>query len=248
MTPALALTIGLLIIGTSFLSGLFGMAGGLVLVGFLLVLMPVPTAMILHGITQIASNGWRAVLWRQHVKWAPVGAYVTGCLIALGIWSLLRYVPDTATAIIFLGATPFLVKLMPERVKPDPEDARQGVIYGISCMSLMLMTGVAGPLLDSFFLGGRLDRRQIVATKGMCQVFGHAIKLVYFGGIISEAATLDPLLAGVAITAAMIGTVLAKQILERMNDTQYRAWANGLIVSIGGYYLTYGGYLLLMRP
>jgi uncharacterized membrane protein YfcA len=48
------------IIATSFLSGLFGMAGGMVLMGLLLLLMPVPAAMVLHGITQVASNGARA--------------------------------------------------------------------------------------------------------------------------------------------------------------------------------------------
>ena len=36
-------------VGTSFLSGIFGMAGGLVLVGVLLALMPVPEAMALHA-------------------------------------------------------------------------------------------------------------------------------------------------------------------------------------------------------
>ena len=48
-------------------------------------------------------------------------------------------------------------------------------------MTLLLLTGVAGPLIDQFFLGGKLDRREIVATKAMCQIFGHAAKLVYFG-------------------------------------------------------------------
>ncbi len=245
MTPLILILVSALIVATSFLSGLFGMAGGLVLIGVLLVVLPVPTAMILHGVTQIASNGWRAALWYRHIVWRVVLAYVGGGLTALAAWSLVRYVPDTATAIIFLGLTPFLMKLMPERLKPNPEVAVQGVIYGVCCMSLMLLTGVAGPMLDSFFLGGKLDRRQIVATKGACQVFGHALKLVYFGSLIDNAAALEPAFAGLAIASAMVGTMLAKQFLERMNDTQYRAWANGLVVLIGSYYLAYGSYLIM---
>ena len=46
--------IGLVVLGTSFLSGIFGMAGGMILMGLLLMLMSVPAAMILHGITQAA--------------------------------------------------------------------------------------------------------------------------------------------------------------------------------------------------
>ena len=55
-------------------------------------------------------------------------------------------------------------------------------------MTLILLTGVAGPLIDQFFLGGKLDRREIVATKAICQIFGHAAKLVYFGALIDQAA------------------------------------------------------------
>ena len=85
-------------------------------------------------------------------------------------------------------------------------------------MGLMLMTGVSGPLMDTFFLGGNFGRREIVATKATCQVASHLTKLIYFGGIIDQAATLDPVLAGVAIAASMLGTTLARRILEAMSD------------------------------
>ena len=65
-------------------------------------------------------------------------------------------------------------------------------------MTLMLLTGVAGPLLDQFFLGGKLDRREIVATKAVCQIFGHAAKLIYFGALIDQAASVDPIVAALA--------------------------------------------------
>ena len=55
-------------IATAFLSGIFGMAGGLVLIGVLFALMPVPEAMALHAVTQMASNGWRGALWIKHVS------------------------------------------------------------------------------------------------------------------------------------------------------------------------------------
>ena len=83
MTPLMMLLLCLLMVATSFLSGIFGMAGGLILIGVLLVLLPVQTAMVLHAVTQIASNGWRGLLWRKHVRWAPVAAYVFGCVLAL---------------------------------------------------------------------------------------------------------------------------------------------------------------------
>src|ERR1700730_7610432 len=177
MTPLLIGALGLLMVATAFLSGLFGMDGGLSL----------------------------------------------------------------------LGVTPFMARLTPPGLKPDPESLWQGTFYGSICMGLMLMTGVSGPLMDTFFLGGNFDRRGIVATKATCQVASHFVKLIYFGGIIDQAATLDPLLAGVAVAASMLGTTLARRILEAMTELQFRTWARRLITTVAGYYILYGSWLLLAR-
>jgi uncharacterized membrane protein YfcA len=246
VTPLMMLLLCLVMLGTSFLSGVFGMAGGIILIGVLLVMLPVQTAMVLHAVTQIASNGWRGLLWRKHVRWAPVAAYVFGCILALSAWSLFRYVPSTPVALIFLGVSPLMVKLFPANWAPNPESRVQGVVYGTACMTMMLLTGVAGPLVDQFFLGGKLDRREIVATKAMCQIISHTLKLAYFGGIIEQAGTLDPMLAGLAILSSMVGTTVAKRFLEMMSDRQFRVWANRIIATICGYYIIHGTTMLII--
>src|ERR1700738_1979826 len=233
MTPLMIAALGLLMVATAFLSGLFGMAGGMILIGVLLTFMSLPTAMVLHAITQMASNGWRALLWRAHIRWRPFSVYLMGCALALAIWSITRYVPDKPIALLLLGVTPFMARLMPPGLKPNPGSVWQGTFYGSICMGLMLMTGVSGPLMDTFFLGGQFDRRGIVATKAACQVASHFVKLIYFGGIIDQAATLDPVLAVVAVAAAMTGTTLARRILEAMTDLQFRTWGRRLITPVG---------------
>jgi uncharacterized protein len=232
-------------VGTAFLSGIFGMAGGLILIGILLVLLPLPEAMALHAVTQMASNGWRALLWWRHVRVSIVLVYLVGCALALGAWGLTQYVPSTPVALLMLGATPFLVRVLPKSLKPNPESVPQAVLYGIFCTTLMLLTGVSGPLFDSFFLGGMLDRREIVATKSACQVFGHAMKLVYFTALIGQGAAVDPLIATIAIAASMLGTSLARPVLEMLTDQQYRRWATRMVTGIAGYYLMHASYLLL---
>src|SRR3954470_2976015 len=120
VTPIMIAALGLLMVGTAFLSGLFGMAGGLILIGVLLALMPLPTAMVLHAITQMASNGWRAFLWRSHIRWRPVSVYLIGCAVALALWSITRYVPDKPVALLLLGVTPLMARLLPSTLRPDP--------------------------------------------------------------------------------------------------------------------------------
>jgi uncharacterized membrane protein YfcA len=246
MSPLLIATLCGTMLGTSFLSGIFGMAGGLILVGVLLALMPVPDAMMLHGITQLASNCWRALLWVTHVRWKAVAAYVAGCAIAVILWSFTRYVPSQPVALLLLGLTPFAIRLAPQSDKINAESVPQGVACGAACMMLILLTGVAGPLIDTFFLSGKLDRRQIVATKATCQVFGHSAKLLYFGALIDQTASVDPVVAVLAVICSMIGTSLAAKVLKVMTDQQFRAWANRIITAICGYYVAHGTFLVLM--
>nr|WP_229158462.1 MULTISPECIES: sulfite exporter TauE/SafE family protein [Bradyrhizobium] len=233
---------------TAFLSGIFGMAGGLILIGVLLAIMPVPAAMAMHAITQMASNGWRALLWRRHIIWSQLGFYSLGCVAALAVWSFVLFVPDKPMALLSLGITPFLARAMPANLRPDPERCTHGLVYGMICMSLMLLTGVTGPLLDTFFLGAKTnDRRGIVATKATAQVLGHGFKLVYFGGLAAGAAGLDTMLLLAAVAASMLGTTLARRVLESISDSQFRLWASRLITGVAAWYLAQGSYLLLVR-
>ena len=228
---------------TNFLSGLFGMAGGVILIGLLLVLLPVQQAMVLHGITQLASNVWRMVVWRAHIRWDIAAVYSIGSVFALVAWGFTRFVPDKALSFLLLGVTPFLTMVMPKDMRPDAESRPQAIGYGIGCTALILLTGVAGPMLDTFFLGGKLERRQIMATKSVCQVLGHTVKLIYFAGIVVDPGTIDYLTAGLAIAMAAIGTAAAKPVVEMLSDKTYRLWANRIVVTVSAYYTCYGVWL-----
>ena len=246
MTAMMAMALSLLMIGTAFLSGIFGMAGGLILIGVLLFIMPLPQAMVLHAVTQMASNGWRAVLWWRHIEWKIAVASIAGSVAAVGLWLIWLYVPDKAVALLLLGISPFIVRAIPASVLPKTLGPGQMLVGSAICMMLMLIAGVTGPLLDTLFLRSTLQRKQIVATKAACQVFGHLAKLIYFGGLISQTASVDPVMAVLAILMSMLGTTLAARVLAKMTDTQFRTWANRVITTIAGYYVVQGGYLLVV--
>ena len=232
-------------LATALLSGIFGMAGGLILMGVLLFLLPLPDAMALHGVTQIASNFWRGALWFSYVHLRAAVPFLGGSALAFALWSLWAFVPTKPTAYLLLGVSPFLVRLAPAELKPDPERILHGTIYGAASMSLMLIAGVSGPLIDSFFLGGKLDRRQIVATKSVCQIVCHTAKFTYFGGLVAGAGGIDPVMAVFAIVASIAGTTLASPILERLSDSDYRTWASRIITVIACTYVGLGGYYLM---
>jgi len=97
MTATLILGLASTMVATAFLSGIFGMAGGLVLMGVLLALLPLPAAMALHAVTQMASNGWRAFLWRRFVQWPIFAGYLVGSVAAFALMKVIAFVPDKAT-------------------------------------------------------------------------------------------------------------------------------------------------------
>jgi len=233
------------ILSTAFISGIFGMAGGMILMGILLVLMPLAAAMVLHGTTQMASNGWRAWLWREYIKWPVVAWYATGAVLAACTLAAISFVPSKPTTLIVLGLMSFIGLLVPCRFAPDILRRVDSVGCGGFCTLLQLTTGVSGPIFDVFFLKSQLDRREVVATKAAIQVLGHSLKVIYFGPVLAAGAEVPPAAVILAILLAPLGTQLSRRILDAISDAQFRSWTRRLIAAIGALCVFQGALLLL---
>ncbi|HYC36924.1 MAG TPA: sulfite exporter TauE/SafE family protein [Usitatibacter sp.] len=231
---------------TSFVSGILGMAGGMILMGVLLALMPVPAAMMLHGVTQLASNAWRAFLWRTHVDWRVFRQYAMGALAVLAAFALMRFVVSKPIALIAMGLTPFATLALPERLHLNVERRGHSFSCGAICSALSLTAGVSGPLLDVFFVRSRMSRQVVVATKAMTQSLSHLTKIVYFGGIAAiGGGNVEPWIGAMMVALAVTGTTLSRRVLERMNDASFRQWTRWTVMTLGMLYLGQGLYLLL---
>jgi uncharacterized membrane protein YfcA len=138
-----------------------------------------------------------------------------------------------------LGLSPFIVRAIPERVMPRELGPGQVAGTGVVCMMLMLLTGVTGPLIDTMFLRSPMARKQIIATKASCQVFGHGFKLVYFGGLIAEVGQVEWWMLALAVASSMLGTTLGRFVLERLSEAQFRTWSTRMITAIATYYIGY---------
>ncbi|HTE80008.1 MAG TPA: TSUP family transporter, partial [Reyranella sp.] len=141
--------------------------------------------------------------------------------------------------------SPFIIRAIPDRILPRSFGPAQVAATGLVSMMLMLLTGVTGPLLDTMFLRSPLERRQIIATKAACQVFGHGFKLIYFGALIEQVGRVEPWFLAIAVTSSIIGTSLGKLLLEKLSDAQFRIWSNRLITALASYYVGYGLVLMV---
>ncbi|MBR0828988.1 TSUP family transporter [Bradyrhizobium manausense] len=229
------------VLSTSFVSGLFGMAGGMILMSLLLYLMPVAPAMVLHGITQIAANLARAWNLRQHIVRPVVVRYTAGALLAGVIVASGLVAPSKPVALIFIGLTSFAGLALPHRLTPNVTAPSQAIGCGTLCTGLQLISGVSGPILDLFFVRTALGRKEIIATKAAIQSIGHVLKLIYFGRLLLiEDGGISPLAVLLAIAAAVLGTLLSRGLLDALTDIGFALWSRRLIAAAAAVSLAQG--------
>jgi uncharacterized protein len=252
---SIVVAIAVAALGTSFLSGIFGMIGGLVLMGVLLLFLPVPAAMTLHAITQMTANGWRAAVWNRHIMWRILPGYLLGSAIVFGLLAWIQFSPPKAWVYLCLGLMPFAARLLPSEHTPDIRRKGAPILVGALVMALHVLAGVSGAVLDMFFLARELDRRLVVATKAMTQSLGHAIKFAYFTFAAAAPLQVEPARVSralevpfwvyvIAAGLAICGTTLAKPVLHRFSNEAFQLWSRRLVLGIGGVYLVQGAVAL----
>jgi uncharacterized membrane protein YfcA len=225
---------------TALLSGVIGMAGGLILMGALALVLPVSAAFVTHGLLQLVANGWRAILHRRFVAWHIVGWYALASLAAAVVVLLIGYAPSKPIVFLLLGLVPMLVWLPRTWIRLDAAKPPHALISGFMVTGLNLTAGVAGPLLDIFFVRTELTRHQIVATKATTQVFSHLAKVAVYGAplIATRAKGMPPLwVFAFAVPLSMLGTVCGGWVLDRISDVNFKRWTAWIVTAVGLLYL-----------
>jgi uncharacterized membrane protein YfcA len=223
-------------LATAFLSSIFGMLGGLILMGILASLLPIASAMVLHGLIQLTSNGYRAWLNHTYIVWPIVSTLFIGNIVALTALVWVAFTPDRITVLLALGLLPYIAWALPRNMALDVSKKPIGLLAGAVVVATNLLAGVGGPILDVFFQRVRLTRHQVVATKAVAQALGHISKIVFYGGLVASASGQDwlsPYLLSAAIIASIIGTTLGKRVLDNMRDASFFTWTQRILLSVG---------------
>ncbi|MFG6665712.1 TSUP family transporter [Halomonas sp. HNIBRBA4712] len=229
---------------TSMLSGVFGMAGGMVLLWFLLLVFPAASAMAVHGVIQLTANGSRAWLSRRYIVWRIVGQMALGVVSAAALLVSVSYSPNAAIVSLLLGMMPLLIWMPKRWLHLKANRASHALACGFASGGLTIVAGVSGPLIDILFVRSQMDRRQVVATKAMTQVVAHSIKIVFYLG---SALTLSTGEWGIVLLAApfaLLGTRAGTFILHRLTDANFRTWTRWIVTAIGAFYFVQGLVLL----
>jgi uncharacterized membrane protein YfcA len=245
MSILIAVALLVAVFSTSMLSGIFGMAGGLVLLGILLLILPVGTAIAVQGAIQIIANGSRAWFSRAYIDWRVLSIMALGLVVAAIILFTVRYVPDLATVCIVIGILPVLLWIPQSWLALDASKPHHAFICGLLGGGINLAVGVAGPTIDMFFIRTPMDRRTIIATKAAAQVINHAGKIAFYWQATMVLTGWEWGAVALAAPFAILGTSAGHWVLQRLTDANFKAWTRLIVTAIGIYYLIRGISLVI---
>jgi len=229
----LALIIVATVFVTSLISGIVGMAGGMILMAVLVSLLSVPAAMVVHGAVQATANGSRAFFLREHIQWHILPRYLLGSAVAVaGFWAL-AWLPPPEVVLLLIGVFPWLALALPRTSPLVITHHGSQVLCGFLVTGAQLVAGASGPLLDLFYVNSELDRHAIVASKAITQTLGHLTKLAYYGALYGLAEETPPLLIGAALLSSVLATRIGTLILGRVSNEHFRRVSQWLILMLG---------------
>lgn len=247
ITLAAGILIGLASFSAAFVTGIFGMVGGQILLATLLYFLPVSAAMTLFSATMFASGAWRALLWRKHIVWDTTFVYLAGTALGYVVMLFIAFVPSKAVVYLGLGLTPFIGDLLPAHLRPDISKRPFCFLCGFIVMVLQIGVGAGGNVLDMFFQASPYNRHAIVATKAITQLFSQVARFVYFGSVALEAGAYAPWWLFVIYgLLTFVGGSASGGVLNRMSDKNFRKWTKWLIYFFSAIYTGRGIWLLVI--
>jgi uncharacterized protein len=222
MTPLELALLGVAALCTSALTAMVGFGGGVILLGVMLIFYPPAAAIPLHGAVQLVSNGWRVVLFREHIAWR-IGLRFMVLLpagVVVGLW-FFQGLPSAAIQILIglvVAGSLFSRRTQRFRGRELPPNAfiAVGFVVGI----LNMMVGVVGPLLAVLVVRRDLNRLQVIGTQGFFAVAGHVLKVLAFGLVGFSFRQHLPALV-VMLPAVVLGGALGKWLLMRFSEAAF---------------------------
>lgn len=231
VTPFIAILLIALSFVTSAISAVFGLGGGVAMLGALAGTVQPSVIVAVHAVIQIGSNLGRAFVQRASVVWPAAIRFIAGSVVgvAAGAW-LFQAMPERLL-LGLLGAFILLMAWVPKPNVPGLQSAGP-VLGGIVSSVATMFVGATGPFVNAVLLSLGLEKKQIIATQAMCMTVQHALKAIAFGLIGFSFADWLPLIAAM-IASGFAGTLLGSRILDRMPEHVFAITLKILLTLIG---------------
>jgi uncharacterized membrane protein YfcA len=212
---------------TSILSAIIGMGGGILLLAVMFCLLDHAEAIPAHAAVQLASNGTRVLVFLRHVHWATIGKFWIGALPGIVAGTMFLYwLGELGSAEPWLKIVVGMYILI-SLVLPKPRGLRHRgrwwdwTLLGFAAGASALLVGAIGPLIAPLFARRDFVKENLIATKAVCQMSLHLLKIPAFFFIPGFQFSQVSLLAGVMVLMVIPGTVIGRRILNSVSEAEF---------------------------
>ena len=222
------------------ISGAAGFGGALLLLPLLVATVGATRAVPLLTAAQFVGNVSRAGFGFSQIQWKPVALFLAGALplSILGAISFVELPKDLVTRCI--GAAILLLVVLKQfgvlELKPRPLllVAGGGIVGFLSGL-----VGSAGPLGAAIFLSLGLPPVAYIASEATTALAMHGVKTIVYQQYISldREFWCQAALMGVAM---ILGTWLAKRVIERLSRDTFQRYVAGLLIALAIYMVVHG--------
>ena len=220
----------LIAFGTSTLTAITGIGGGMMLIAIMPGLLPAAAIVPVHAMVQLFSNSSRAVFGWRFLRWDFVLAFIAGSimggLIAAGVTREinLEYTPLIIAAYI-------LFTVWGPRLEFKKPIKGEFVVIGFIQTGLSMMVGATGPLGQAAMLSKGLQRDALVVTAALMMAFTHFIKICLFAVLGFSFISYWQIILGMSvgvIVGALLGTHVRYKIPQALFSKTLK-WALTLL-------------------
>ena len=243
---------------TSIISGIIGMGGGILLLATMLSFLSHAETIPAHGAVQLVSNGTRLLVFLRHIDARTVLRFAAGALPGsivgglLLVWLRKDHIDTTEPYFkIAIGLYVLITTFRPIVKRPAssksavPRISTFTLLGGLAGM-LGLTIGAIGPLIAPAFLHGGFVKERMIATKAVCQMTIHLLKVpIFLASGLVDYAKLGQL---IVILSLMVipGTLIGKRVLTRVDERTFVTFFKLAMLLAGLKVLLYDGFYKLL--
>lgn len=216
----------------SVFSALFGLAGGTMILAVLTWTLSIKNAVPLHSAVQFVGNVARLGVYYKLVVWKIVAYFIILTLPGAYLGGLCINFLNEKWLELLVGIFILLTIIMP---KPHFKNGIRYEVFtllGFLGSFLGMIVAVSGPFIASFFILNNIKKEEMIATKSVCQGITQITKLIIFASVVQFSFDKFSLLLILLSFAAIIGTLIGRYLIEKINEKTYNLLNNWLLATI----------------
>ena len=205
---------------TSCIAAVVGLGGGMLLIAAMPGLVPASAIIPLHAVTQLASNGSRAMFVWRSVDPSIIPPFLLGAVSGAWAGGALYAQLDLAWLPSVIGVLLLCLTWLPV---PQVRGAGQWplVLLGFYQTGLGMLAGATGPLGAAVLSRRNCQRDWLVGNGAVYMSLNHGARMAAFAFAGFNFGSWMPLLAGM-ISAGIAGSWLGTRLRRRLPQANFR--------------------------